>query len=151
MRFLILAIVFVSTTAFSVTAFAKDTNAVLTKELQAFNDRFNEIVVEKDMDAFLSLYSKEVLWVAPATAPVVGHGEPRNTFQFITSKKGELVHTIDKLMVSDDGTQAVMIGTAFVKVKEVGLDVDGTYLFVMKKEQSEWKIFTDMWHQHTKK
>jgi hypothetical protein len=42
-----------------------------------------------------------------------------------------------------------MIGTAIAKVEEVGLDATGTYLFVMKKVNGDWKILTDMWHQHT--
>ncbi|TBR43794.1 DUF4440 domain-containing protein [Marinomonas agarivorans] len=121
------------------------------KELVAFNDRFNEVVANKDMKGFLDLYSKKVWWIAPATPPVVGHGEPTQTFQFIIANQGELTHTIDKLSISQDGTQAVMIGTAIVKVDKVGLDTDGTYLFVLEKENGAWKIQTDMWHQHTKK
>ena len=130
---------------------AQESNKEIRKELHAFNDRFNEVVVERDMAGFLDLYSENIWWIAPATPPVVGHGEPRATFQFIIQNNGELTHTIDKLTLSDDGSQAVMIGTAIVKVAAVGLDTDGTYLFVLKRENGVWKIQTDMWHQHTKK
>lgn len=142
MRFLFIMALLVSSVA--------TVQASVEKELIAFNDRFNEVVENKDMDGFLDLYSKKVWWIAPATPPVIGHTEPTKTFQFITTNQGVLTHTIDKLSVSKDGTQAVMIGTAIVKVSKVGLDVDGTYLFVLEKENGVWKIQTDMWHQHTK-
>lgn len=143
MRSLLILVLFISTLVSAQTD--------VEKELIAFNDRFNEVVAKRDMEGFLSLYSENVWWIAPATPPVVGLGEPRSTFQFIIDSNGELTHTIDKLSISEDGSQAVMIGTAFVKIAKANMDLNGTYLFVMKKENGVWKIQTDMWHQHTHK
>ena len=118
-------------------------------EMAAFNDRFNQVVADKDIEGFLSLYAEDTLWIAPATPPVVGHGEPRALFQFIIEKEGSLTHTVDTLFISDDETQVVMIGTADVLVEQAGMDVDGTYLFVLERHEDSWIILTDMWHQHT--
>lgn len=147
---------FVST-AFTVSLFVSASLAAggtiktsdIEAELNAFNDHFNQLVTEKDMEGFLSLYSENTLWIAPATPPVNGHGEPRETFQFIIDKDGKLTHTVDKLFVSDDGSQAVMIGTAEILVEKVGMDATGTYLFVLERDGNGWKIVTDMWHQHS--
>lgn len=120
-----------------------------TEEMRAFNDRFNSVVAERGIDDFISLYSQKALWIAPSTAPVEGQDEPRALIEFLTAKDGHLSHTIDTLFVSPDGTQAVMIGEADVEVEQVGMDANGTYLFVMEKEGDDWKIQTDMWHQYT--
>lgn len=118
------------------------------EELNALNDRFNEAAASYDLEAFLSLYDDETLWIAPATPPVAGHDAPSQTFQFLADNQGKLTHDVDKLFVSDDGTLAVMIGTADVLVESQGMDVEGTYLFVLERQDEGWKIVTDMWHQH---
>lgn len=148
MRFLTIFCVFIFITA---PVFADSKHDHLTKELHSFNDKFNQFVADRDMDSFLSLYSKEVLWIAPAKPPVKGHGEPRATLQFVKDQDGQITHTIDKLMIADDGTQAVMIGSVIAKAKKIGMDATGTYLFVLKRESKECKIVTDMWHQHAEK
>lgn len=121
----------------------------LEAELNAFNDRFNKLVIDKDIEGLLSLYSKNTLWIAPAKRPVKGQSEPRATFQFLIDNNGELTHTVDQLFVSDDGSQAVMIGTAEILVEQVEMKATGTYLFVLKPDGNNWKIATDMWHQHS--
>ena len=55
---------------------------------------------------------------------------------------------MDELIISDDGSQAVMIGDAIVKVETQGLDFTGTYLFVLEREDDTWLIQTDMFNQH---
>lgn len=120
-------------------------------QMWAFNERFNQVVADKDMEGFLSLYSEQAIWIAPATPPTVGHGEPRALFQFMIENDGKLSHSIDKLFISDDGSQVVMIGTADVLVEQVGMDVMGTYLFVLEPKEDRWVIVTDMWHQHSDK
>lgn len=120
------------------------------RDLYAFNDDFNAISGRHDLDGLLSLYVPDALWIAPGERPVAGYDAPRQTFGFLTSNKGVLTHTIDHLKISDDATQAVMIGEAIIQVPSAGLDATGTYLFVMKRVNGEWKVVTDMFHQHTK-
>lgn len=134
----------------SFSVFANNSNDTVLQELNAFNDKFNQAVAEKDMAGFLSLYSAEALWIAPASPPVEGHGEPRATLQMIIDNDGQLSHTVDKLIISDDGDQAVMIGSANVYVEKAGIDATGTYLFVLERKNQNWQIITDMWHQHAK-
>lgn len=146
-----------TSTAFTLSIFmssallADGNNSDIEAEMAAFNDRFNQVVADRDVEGFLSLYAEDTIWIAPATPPVVGHGEPRATIQFIIEKEGALTHTVDTLFISDDETQVVMIGTADVLVEQVGMDVDGTYLFVLERHEGNWIIVTDMWHQHTGK
>ncbi len=119
--------------------------------LNAFNDRFNEISAQHNVDGLISLYTPEALWIAPGERPTTGEEEPRKTFGFVANNKGFLSHTVDHLHISDDGTQAVMIGEAVIKVEAAGVDATGTYLFVLKRQgDNTWKIVTDMFHQHTK-
>ena len=118
--------------------------------LNRFNDEFNAISAKHDVDGLLSLYTPDSLWIAPGERPATGYEEPRKTFSFLAENKGLLTHTVDHLHISNDGSQAVMIGEAVIKVDAVGMDATGTYLFVMKRVNDEWKIVTDMFHQHTK-
>lgn len=118
--------------------------------LAAFNDKFNSSSANHDVDALLSLYTPDALWIAPGERPVAGYDAPRETFGFVTKNKGFLSHTVDHLHISDDASQAVMIGEAVIKVDAAGMDATGTYLFVLKRDKDSWKIVTDMFHQHTK-
>lgn len=120
------------------------------KSLHSFNDKFNQAVIEGDAEALVSLYSNDTLWIEQGKQPVTGLVEPRKLFEFITNNQGQVSHTVDDLFVADDGTMAVMIGSVKAKVEKVGMDATGTYLFVLKPQGSDWKIITDMWHQHTK-
>lgn len=130
----------------SLSAYSSSSKTI--EEMNAFNDSFNTVVVERNIDDFLSLYSEQATWIAPSTAPVQGHDEPRALIEFIAAKDGHLSHTIETLFVSPDGTQAVMIGEADVEIKQVGMKATGTYLFVLEKEERNWKIQTDMWYQY---
>lgn len=113
------------------------------------NDRFNAAAAAHDADALVSLYSDETLWIAQGTPVSKGLEGPRQLFEFVTSNKGKVTHTIDHLFVSDDATLAVMIGSVDAEIKSKGMDATGTYLFVLRPEDDGWEIITDMWHQHT--
>lgn len=132
------------------TSYAREqiANASVLQDLEAVNDQFNAAAAAYDMEKFLSLYSKSALWIAPATPPVAGHDEPRAMFQFLADNQGTLTHTVDQLFVSQDGTLAVMIGTADVLMESAEIDADGTYLFVLERDGENWQIAADMWHQH---
>ena len=119
-----------------------------TSELHALNDQFNELAAAHDMEGMMSLYADKVLWIEPAIPPSIGHDGPRATFQFLVDMQGTLTHTIDHLIISDDQSQAVMVGGAAIKVEKAGLDATGTYLFTLKHDGENWMIVTDMWHQH---
>ena len=120
------------------------------KSLAAFNEKFNANSAGHDVEGLLSLYTPDALWIAPGERPVAGYDAPRETFSFVTENKGFLSHTVDHLHISDDASQAVMIGEAVIKVDAAGMDATGTYLFVLKRDKDSWKIVTDMFHQHTK-
>jgi ketosteroid isomerase-like protein len=134
-----------------ISGIAAASQPISKQELNQFNDRFNQVTDQRDLNGFLDLYSKQVLWIAPDVPPVEGHGEPTSTFQFISQMDGHLSHTVDQLFIAKDGSQAVMIGTAIVKVEKAGMDLTGTYLFVIERQNGDLKIVTDMWHQHANK
>ena len=127
---------------------AQNTDGAHRRSLHDLNDAFNRAAADYDMQAFLSLYAPDVLWIAQSEPPTAGHAEPIKTFQFLMRNKGRLSHTIDHLFVSADGGMAVMIGRADVVVAEAGMDAEGTYLFVLRRSGGGWKIVADMWHQH---
>lgn len=119
-------------------------------ELIEYNDQFNLIVGDYDIDAFLALYSSSPLWIAPSKAPVAGLDVPRATFDFFSSNDGSLVHTADHSFISADGSQAVLIGRYDLDVEKVGVKGSGTYLFVLKKIDNQWDVVVDMYNQHEK-
>ncbi|WP_282077483.1 YybH family protein [Epibacterium ulvae] len=125
-----------------------DSKQDVVDSLNAFNDLFNEYTVAKNVEGLVSLYAEDALWIEQNKPLAQGHDAIRPTFAFLASKNGVNDHSIDKLVVADDGSLAVMVGTAIVKVEEFNLDTTGTFLFVMKPEGDSWKIVTDMWHQH---
>ncbi len=76
-----------------------------------------------------------------------GLDEARKLFEFVTSKNGDVTHSINHLFVSDDTSLAVMIGDVNVKIESAGIDGHGTYLYVLDQVDDEWKIIGDMWNQ----
>ncbi len=60
---------------------------------------------------FVASYNDKPLWIAPKETPVGGLNVPRGTLGFIIKNRGNLTHTFDQLIVSDDGLEGVMIGT----------------------------------------
>ncbi|RZP71734.1 DUF4440 domain-containing protein [Vibrio vulnificus] len=119
------------------------------ESLHAFNDLFNEYTVSKNVEALVNLYAEDTLWIEQNKPLSQGLKEVRQTFTFLASHDAINRHTVDELFVSDDGSLAVMVGTAIIRVKEFNLDTTGTFLFVLKPHGDSWKIVTDMWHQHT--
>lgn len=124
-------------------------NERVEQELRAYNDRYNALVASYDLQAFVALYGDAPLWIAPTVAPVRGLDVPRNTFQFIIDNKGQLTHTFDEFHVSDDGSQAVMMGQYAVNIEAAGAQSTGTYLFVLERVEDSWKIVVDMFNEHT--
>lgn len=124
-------------------------NTNIEQELTAYNDQYNEIVADYDLEAFLALYNDTPLWIAPEQPPVAGLDVPAGTFGFIIENEGVFSHSFDEFFVSDDGTQAVMIGGYDLKVAKAGVAAQGTYLFVMAREGDGWNIVADMFNQHT--
>lgn len=117
-------------------------------DLVTYNATYNEIAARYDMNAFLGLYSNNPLWIAPTDAPAAGLDVPRNTFGFLSAKKGILTHTADHTFFSKDGSQAVLIGRYDIAINAVGVKADGTYLFVLEREGDGWKIIVDMFNEH---
>lgn len=119
-------------------------------DLVTYNAVYNKIAATYDMDSFLGLYSNNPLWIAPTEAPAAGLEVPRNTFGFLSAKKGILTHTADHTFISKDGSQAVLIGRYDIAINAVGVKADGTYLFVMERDGDGWKIVVDMFNEHKK-
>ncbi|WP_298963919.1 nuclear transport factor 2 family protein [uncultured Roseibium sp.] len=116
--------------------------------LKGLNDRFNEAASNHDAAGILSLYADDTVWIAPGKPAVKGLEEPRKLFEFVTSNKGDVSHSIDTLFVSDDGTLAVMIGSVDAKIESAGMDATGTFLYVLRPGDQGWEVAADMWHQH---
>jgi ketosteroid isomerase-like protein len=128
---------------------ADDRSGALRAELNAFNDQFNTYAATLNVEGMMSLYDKDVIWIAPTDAPARGReGVPRQTFTFVADNKGTLSHTVTDLIISDDGSQAVMIGTNNGEIKSKNFVVRGTYLFVLKKKTEQWQIVSDMFNKH---
>ena len=126
-------------------------NTTAITKLNAFNDRFNKSVVAGDATDLVNMYAKDALWIEQGKPVTQGLEEPRKLFEFVTSNKGHVTHTIDNLFIADDSSLAVMIGSVEAKLEKIGMDATGTYLFVLKPDGNTWKITTDMWHQHAPK
>lgn len=129
-------------------ALANDQEERVKEELSTYNDRYNVLVANYNLEAFLALYGDSPLWIAPTVEPVQGLDVPRNTFQFIIDQKGQLTHTFDEFRVSDDGSQAVMVGQYKADIESVGAHSKGTYLFVLERVNDRWKIVIDMFNEH---
>ena len=130
------------------TSLADKVSDLTPDSLNALNDQFNKAAADLDAKALLNLYAEQTLWIEQGKPVSQGLKGPRELFEFVTSNKGKVVHTIDHLFVSKDETLAVMIGSVDAEIEKVGLDATGTYLFVLRPEDDGWEIVTDMWHQH---
>ena len=130
-------------------AVADATDRAVLEALTELNDRFNEAAARHDAEGLLGLYAEDTLWIAQGAPVTQGLDGPRALFEFVTASRGEVTHTIDHLMMSDDATLAVMIGSVDAKMESAGLDATGTYLFVLRPKDDGWEIVTDMWHQHS--
>lgn len=125
-----------------------DTADDLRAEFTAYNDTYNQIIADYDLEAFVALYNDAPIWIEPDKAPIVGLDVPSGTFGFIIQNEGKLTHSFDELLVSADGTQAVMIGEYNASIATVGMEAAGTYLFVLQRSGEGWDIVVDMFNQH---
>ena len=136
---------------FGATTIAATPTPIEATNLISYNQDYNQIIANYDMDGFLGLYADNPLWIAPSEAPVAGLDVPRNTFGFIVDKKGTLTHSADHTFFSKDGSQAVLIGQYDIAIEAVGKTGTGTYLFVLEREGEDWKIVVDMFNEHKAK
>ena len=121
--------------------------ADIQQELSTYNDRYNQIAADYDLEAFLALYGEDPLWIAPGKPAVAGLDVPAGAFGFITESEADFSHSFDRFFVSDDGTQAVMIGTYDMAAEKVGVTAQGTYLFVLQRDGEGWAIVAAMFNQ----
>eukprot|EP00178_Gracilaria_changii_P027165 TRINITY_DN8489_c0_g1_i1.p1 TRINITY_DN8489_c0_g1~~TRINITY_DN8489_c0_g1_i1.p1 ORF type:complete len:179 (+),score=26.29 TRINITY_DN8489_c0_g1_i1:55-591(+) len=123
-----------------------------TPEIEAslveFNDRFNEISTALDVQSLVALYDEDSLWIDSENPPIPGREGALTTFGFLAANNGSNFHTIDRLIISEDGSQAIMIGDADILVESQGLDFTGTYQFVLVRDGDDWKIMVDMFNMH---
>lgn len=134
-----------------VAAVAHADDASIRDSLGAFNDRFNALAASHDIEGLVALYHEEAYWIAPDALPARGRdGVPRQTITFMANNKAELTHTIEDLFISDDGTQAVMMGVTAGAVKSQGFAFEGTYVYVLQREdaQTPWQVVLDMFNNH---
>lgn len=117
-------------------------------DLIAFNDRFNEIMVALDVESAVALYDEDSLWIDSENPPIPGPEGALTNFGFLAANNGSNIHTVDRLILSEDGSQAIMIGDADILVESQGLDFTGTYQFVLVRDGDDWKIMVDMFNTH---
>ncbi len=115
---------------------------------QAINDRFNAAVAAGDLEAMLDLYAEDVLWLAPNAPAATGRDIARANYGFVFDNNASLSHTLDHVLVSDDRTQAVMIGT--FSAPTLNIADKGSYLFVLENQNKTWKITADIFNSDQK-
>lgn len=125
-----------------------DTDAI-ADDLTEFNDEFNRLAADLNVDAIASLYDQDSLWIEPTSPPKNGQETARQTLEFLAANDGDLSHTIDRLDISDDGTQAVMVGETTFSAEAAGVEGNGTYIYVLERDDDgDWKIIIDMFNQY---
>lgn len=117
-------------------------------DLIAFNDRFNEFTTAFDTESIVALYDEDSLWIDSENPPIPGPEGALTNFGFLVANNGSNIHTVDRLIISEDGSQAIMIGDAMILVESQGLDFTGTYQFVLVRDGDDWKIMVDMFNMH---
>eukprot|EP00752_Nemacystus_decipiens_P005254 g4768.t1 len=117
--------------------------------LIAFNDRFNELTAALDVPSLVALYDEDSLWIDQENPPIPGPEGVLTNFGFLAANNGSNIHTVDRLIISEDGSQAIMIGEADILVENQGLDFTGTYQFVLVRDGDDWKIMVDMFNIHS--
>lgn len=138
----------------ALSTYANDKDDAVRDSLITFNETFNEHAANLDIEGLLSHYHKDAYWIAPETPPAKGRdGVPRQTVTFLSENNGLLSHTVDDLFISDDGTQAVMMGVTEASVEAAGFKLKGTYLYVLKRDsdQDPWIIVADMFNNYKEK
>ncbi|WP_165385888.1 YybH family protein [Vibrio vulnificus] len=120
----------------------------LDSNLNKINEAFNTSIETQDVDGLMDLYGEEVIWIAPGKVMSTnGREEAYKLFSFMTSNNANVTHDIDHLFVSNDGTLSVMIGDVLARAESLGINGKGTYLYVLRKDEVDWKITLDMWNQ----
>lgn len=132
-------------------AFADETLEETRHSLVAFNELFNEFAASHDIEGLVSLYDRDAYWIAPDALPTRGRdGVPRQTITFMSENKADLSHTVEDLFISDDGTQAVMMGVTSASVESADIQFEGTYVYVLQRsaEDEPWRVVLDMFNNH---
>lgn len=131
--------------------FAAETQGETHRSLVDFNELFNAYAVSHDIEGLVSLYDQDAYWIAPDALPAKGRdGVPRQTITFMSENKADLSHTIEDLFISDDGTQAVMMGVTSGAVESADFQFEGTYVYVLQRSSAEepWRVVLDMFNNH---
>lgn len=138
--------------ALATTAHADDdTSHPAYDSVVVFNENFNEHAANHDIEGLVALYDENAYWIAPDALPAQGRdGVPRQTITFMATNQGNLTHTIDDVFISDDGTQAVLVGVTAASVESKGVAFKGTYVYVLERdnEADPWQILVDMYNIH---
>ncbi|QFT74836.1 ketosteroid isomerase family protein [Ruegeria sp. THAF33] len=130
------------------TAWAEDAPRDVQAELLAFNDRFNALAADYDVEGLVGLYADTSLWISPDTRPVPGQQGASEVFSFMSAQQATNLHSVDVLEVSEDGTLAMMVGNADISIPSMNVEFTGTLQFVMRWSDGEWRILSDMYNVH---
>ena len=128
-----------------------DTTHAAYESVVGFNDSFNEYAATYNIEGLVALYDEDAYWIAPDAFPAQGRdGVPRQTITFMATNQGKLTHTIDDVFISDDGTQAVLVGVTAASVESQGFAFEGTYVYVLERENEAdpWQVVVDMYNNH---
>lgn len=61
------------------------------------------------------------------------------------AQQATIIHAVDLLEVSQDGTLAMMVGNADITIPSQNAEFTGTYQFVIRWSDDEWRILSDMY------
>ena len=117
-------------------------------DLNAFIDRFNELSAPLDVESLVALYDVDSLWIDSENPPIPGREGALSTFGFLEANNGSFAQTVDRVIISDDGNQAVVIGEADVRQDGQGLGFTATVQYVLVRGCDDWKIVVDMFNMH---
>lgn len=118
----------------------------LDTSLVEMNDRFNEGIVNADVEAMLRLYAEDTLWIAPGAPLEEGLSAPEASYRFVVEQGAKLSHSVEKTLVADDRSLAIMIGRYRLRAPKTDIADDGSYLFVLTPKGDSWAIAVDMFN-----
>lgn len=117
-------------------------DAKLKEEISELNSIFNEAFVKKNTDELMGRYDKKLLLLPPNTPMVEGSDAMKNLYKYVISNDIKLTHTVEKIIFSDDYSQATVIGRYETKGQK--FSDSGKYLFLLKRKNNSWIIAVDM-------
>lgn len=122
------------------------------QSVRDFSKRWNEMSVSKNLAGMLALYTADTLWLPPNDVRSIGTNQVQDTYaRLFQIEQMTLVHTTEKIVVSESGEMATEIGAYELKMDTPDGEFNdkGKYFFLLTKVAGEWKIAADMFNSDT--